>query len=260
MTYEGSSRVERFPVPRVALREAVLNALIHRDYMVPVPVQIRVYDDKLVLWNPAVLPEGWTQKTLLAPHQSHPPNPDLANTFFRAGEIEAWGRGIERIFAACKEAGIPKPRIRFDAGLWTEFAFSKEYLALIHGNQRRATVEATGSATPEVTPHVTPYVTPHVTAGRPGSQRGTPPVTAEVTAEVRLLRVMTKDLTRLALRAALGLKHDEHFRRMYLLPALESGLIEMTIPDKPTSRRQKYRITAAGRALIQANETKGRPR
>lgn len=95
VTYEGIVRVERFPVPREALREAVLNALIHRDYMVPVSVQIRVYDDKLVLWNPAVLPEGWTQKTLLAPHQSHPPNPDLANTFFRAGEIEShylWGR------------------------------------------------------------------------------------------------------------------------------------------------------------------------
>ena len=57
VTYEGIVRVERFPVPREALREAVLNALIHRDYMAPVPVQIRVYDDKLVLWNPAVLPD-----------------------------------------------------------------------------------------------------------------------------------------------------------------------------------------------------------
>ena len=148
VTYEGSVRVERFPVPREALREAVLNALIHRDYMVPAPVQIRVYDDKLVLWNPAVLPEGWTQKTLLAPHQSRPPNPDLANTFFRAGEIEAWGRGIERIFSACKAAGTPKPRIRFDAGLWTEFPFSKEYLALIRGRQH---VDASSPATLEVT-------------------------------------------------------------------------------------------------------------
>lgn len=71
---------------------------------------------------------------------------------------------------------------------------------------------------------------------------------------------MTRDLTRQAMQAALGLKNDEHFRKMYLLPALEHGLIEMTIPDKPTSRLQKYRITDAGRKLRQAAETKDRLR
>ncbi len=235
VTYEGIVRVERFPVPREALREAVLNALIHRDYMVPVPVQIRVYDDKLVLWNPAVLPEGWTQETLLSLHQSHPTNPDLANAFFRAGEIEVWGRGIERIFAACKEAGTPKPRIRFDAGLWMEFPFSRAYLALVHGKQRPADEEATDPVTAVVTTEVT----------------------AEVTAEVRLLRVITRELTRQALQAALGLKGNEHFRKKYLLPALAQGLIEMTIPDKPNSRLQKYRITKAGRQRVQAAKSGG---
>ncbi len=116
VTYEDIVRIERFPVPREALREAVLNALVHRDYMNTAPIQIRVYDDRLVLWNPAVLPEGWTQQTLLEPHTSQPHNPDVANTFFRAGEIEAWGRGIERMFAACREAKTPEPQIRFDAG------------------------------------------------------------------------------------------------------------------------------------------------
>lgn len=64
VTYEGIVRVERFPVPRDALREAVLNALVHRDYHTPAPIQIRVFDDRLVLWNPAVLPEGWTVESL----------------------------------------------------------------------------------------------------------------------------------------------------------------------------------------------------
>ena len=65
----------------------------------------------------------------LAPHASRPFNPDIANAFFRAGEIEAWGRGIERIFTACREAGLPVPNFRFDgSGLWTEFAFAAEYL------------------------------------------------------------------------------------------------------------------------------------
>jgi len=102
---------------------------VHRDYAVTAPVQIRVYEDRLVIWNPAVFPEGWSQQTLVGRHVSHPYNPDISNTFFRAGEIEAWGRGIERIFAACRKAGTPKPRLRFDAGgIWTEFAFGPDYL------------------------------------------------------------------------------------------------------------------------------------
>jgi hypothetical protein len=75
--------------------KGVLNAVVHRDYMISAPIQIRVYDDRLVLWNSATLPEGWTQETLLGAHQSQPANPDIANTFFRAGEIEAWGRVSE---------------------------------------------------------------------------------------------------------------------------------------------------------------------
>lgn len=71
---------------------------------------------------------------------------------------------------------------------------------------------------------------------------------------------MTTDLTRQAMQTALGLRNDEHFRKTYLVPALERGLVEMTIPDKPTSRLQKYRITEAGRTLLRAAETKDRPR
>jgi len=157
VAYEDIVRVERFPVPREALREAVLNALVHRDYMNTAPIQIRVYDDQLVLWNPAVLPEGWTQQTLLEPHTSQPQNPDIANTFFRAGEIEAWGRGIERMFAACREAKTPEPRIRFDAGgIWTEFVFSAAYLDGLAGEPQQADAEKTPVKTRVQTPVKTP--------------------------------------------------------------------------------------------------------
>jgi ATP-dependent DNA helicase RecG len=114
--------------------------------MTPAPIQIRIYEHKLMLWNPATLPEGWTEENLLAPHASWPFNPDIANVFFRAGEIEAWGRGIERIFAACREAETPAPRLRFDgSGLWTEFTFSDEYLQLMSGSNQ----EARGKTPPE---------------------------------------------------------------------------------------------------------------
>ena len=79
----------------------------------------------------------------------------------------------------------------------------------------------------------------------------TPPVTGEVTGEVtRLLAVLQGEMKRSDIQAALGLKHEDHFRESYLRPALKVGAIEMTIPDKPRSSRQKYRLTAAGQKWV----------
>jgi ATP-dependent DNA helicase RecG len=156
VTYEGIQRVERWPVPRDALREAVLNALVHRDYAVPAPVQIRVMDDRLVFWNPAVLPDGWTIDTLRGPHASRPYNPELANAFFRAGEIEAWGRGIERIYEVCRKDGSPPPELRYEAGgLWLEFPFAQDYLRAIAGSLSRNPAGLLGVATQETTQETT---------------------------------------------------------------------------------------------------------
>ena len=66
----------------------------------------------------------------------------------------------------------------------------------------------------------------------------------EVTPEVRLVQVLVGEMTRQQLQQALGLKDDDHFRKAYLQPALDAGLIEMTVPDKPRSSRQKYRLPA----------------
>ena len=80
------------------------------------------------------------------------------------------------------------------------------------------------------------------------------PVTAQVTAQVaQVVRACDKPLSRDELQAKLGLEHREHFRKSYLVPALASGLIERTIPDKPRSRRQKYRLTAPGSAWLAAH-------
>ena len=107
ISYEGIQRIETYPVPEGALREAVLNAIVHRDYAIPAQIQIRIYADRLQIWNPGELPEGWSLEKLLGQHPSRPFNPDVANAFFRAGEIETWGRGIQRILEACREAGTP---------------------------------------------------------------------------------------------------------------------------------------------------------
>lgn len=127
ISYEGIQRVETYPVPEGTLREAVLNAVVHRDYAVAAQIQIRVYADRLKIWNPGGLPENWSLERFLGQHPSQPSNPDIANAFFRAGEVESWGRGIQRIFEACLEADTPEPTIQVEPYIWFEFMFSEAY-------------------------------------------------------------------------------------------------------------------------------------
>ncbi|MGD9975725.1 MAG: Fic family protein [Desulfatirhabdiaceae bacterium] len=76
----------------------------------------------------------------------------------------------------------------------------------------------------------------------------------QVTGEVlKLICAMTGELKRTEIQKKLGLKHEDHFREAYLLPSLNTGLIEMTIPGKPKSSKQKYRLTDKGRMLLEKN-------
>ncbi len=109
ISYEGVTRVTDYPVPRSALREAIFNAIVHRDYTTGIPIQIKVFPDSVIIYNDGRLPENWTVNNLLEKHRSRPYNPKIAYTFYRAGYIETWGRGIERITTACKDAGKREP-------------------------------------------------------------------------------------------------------------------------------------------------------
>ncbi|SMB79529.1 putative transcriptional regulator, partial [Hymenobacter roseosalivarius DSM 11622] len=114
--YEGVQRTEAFMFPPEALREALLNALAHKDYSSGTPVQISVYDDRLVFWNEGQLPDQWTVENLTRKHPSRPFNPDVANTLFRAGYIESWGRGTLKMINECRRHALPVPRYTFEAG------------------------------------------------------------------------------------------------------------------------------------------------
>lgn len=127
ISYEGLYRKERFPLPIPALREVLLNAVVHKDYGVHTAIQISIYPNKLMLWNPGQLPENWTLEKLLGKHESIPYNPDIANAFFRAGLIESWGRGIERIIETCQKENYPLPEWKVEPnGLWVIFTFEEQ--------------------------------------------------------------------------------------------------------------------------------------
>ena len=109
ITYEKDVRVETYPFPREGVREAIYNALGHNNFAQGVPIQIRIEDDAMYISNSGILPKDWTTKTLMQRHRSNPFNPSIANVFYRAGYIEAWGRGIQKICESCRELGIPDP-------------------------------------------------------------------------------------------------------------------------------------------------------
>ncbi len=119
--FEGMNRIETLEIPEEALREIICNAIAHKDYT-GAPVQMRVWDDRVEIWNEGVLPMGYTPATLLTTHSSRPRNKNIANVFFKAGFIDAWGRGYKKIREGFEQVGLPMPTIEtVDGGVKVTF-------------------------------------------------------------------------------------------------------------------------------------------
>jgi len=196
--------------PEDAVREAIINALSHRDYADGGTVQVRIYDNCMEVWNPGSLPHDLTIKNLYRMHRSHPRNVQLAGAFFRANYVEQWGSGTLRMIETCKRHNI-KVEFENEANTFIVRFRKKESL------HNKATQSPTQS---------------------------TDPVMKLVNALQR------EELSSGQLRQIIGVKHRPTFRKNYLHPALSRGLVRMTVPDQPNSRMQKYRLTAKGKAAI----------
>ena len=113
-------RVDEPMYPSEALREAIANAICHRDYSIGGgSIAIAVYDDRLEVTSSGTLHFGLTPEALFAPHESLPWNPLIAGVFYRRGIIERWGRGTIRIAELAEKAGLPKPEIEDIGGCVT---------------------------------------------------------------------------------------------------------------------------------------------
>ncbi|MEJ8802811.1 ATP-binding protein [Pontibacter sp. H249] len=110
ISYQGLQRVESSEYPYEALREILLNAIVHRTYTTA-PVQISIYNDRLIVWNEGSLPDNLSVEDLKRKHPSLPRNPVLADACFKGGLIEAWGRGTVKIMEECQRLGLPEPDI-----------------------------------------------------------------------------------------------------------------------------------------------------
>jgi ATP-dependent DNA helicase RecG len=199
--------------PEEAVREALINALAHRDYSAASGgVSIHVYPRRLEIWNSGALPEGVTEQSLLKGQISILRNPDIAHVLYLRGFMEKAGRGSVLMVQKCLDSGLPSPFWKSDPKLGVTVTFS------------------TPEGTPEGTPEVAPEVAPEV---------------------IKLLKHLTGEMSRKDLQEAIGLRDAEHFRKSYINPALESKAIEMSIPEKPTSSKQRYRISGVGKHLLE---------
>ena len=102
-------RQEKWEYPPDAIREAIINAIAHRDYYSSANVHISIFDDRIEIWNPGKLPPPLTPKDLKEEHKSIPVNPSLANLLFLIKYIERWGTGTNDIIKWCREEDLPEP-------------------------------------------------------------------------------------------------------------------------------------------------------
>lgn len=228
ITYEGIYRKDNMEYPEEALREAIINAVIHRNYM-GAHTQLRIDPESLNLWNEGGLPPGIGVADLKKWHLSRPRNELLADVFFKAGMIEAWGRGTIKIVDECKKAGLPEPEFREQfGGLSVHFRKAdKAQVGAQSGAQSQARSVLRGERTgrrPELQPE---------------------------SLDIRVMRLLIQaPLSKAELSASLGHKVISGHLNKVIRELLQNKTIEYTIPDKPQSRMQKYRLTEKGRRLV----------
>ena len=239
ITFKGMNRIEKLEVPEEALREILYNAIIHKDYT-GVHIQMRVWDDYCEVWNEGDLPIGFTPETLLGQHASRPRNRNIANAFFKAGFIDAWGRGYKKIREGFEGAGLPMPKIESAfGGVRVTFQrnnvnVSKTAAEIIYERQTPSDKDLSQALSPVLSP-----VCPQLTDS----------LLSKIGAVIAALIQENGSISELMEHA--GEKNKNRFRQNVLNPLVITGLIELTIPDIPNSPKQKYALTEKGKALIQ---------
>ncbi|MEK6775947.1 MAG: helix-turn-helix domain-containing protein [bacterium] len=134
------AREEIWDYPIEALREALINAVCHRDYTIPSNTEVRIYDDRLIVWNPGGLPLGITMDDLYKPHPSVLRNKGIGEIFYDVGLIEQWGSGIDKMRSACLKSGLPEPQFEEYQGFRVIFrkdVYTEEYLRNLGLNERQ---------------------------------------------------------------------------------------------------------------------------
>ena len=199
--------------PVQAVREGLVNAFAHRDYSdFSGGIAVHVYPNRLEIWNSGPFPEGITPATLASGHLSILRNPDIAHVLYLRGRMEKIGRGSLLILRLCEEAKLPKPTWQSDANRGVTLTFFAP-IGTKKGSRR----------------------------DQDGTKKGLSRDLEE------LLRLFDGEHSIAELQERIGRSNRTKFRDQLLNPLIEAGLVEMTDPEKPTSKNQRYRLTEDGK-------------
>ena len=216
---ETMRRETRYEVPHRAIREAVANAVAHRDYRIASTVDVALFDDRIEIWSPGSLPAGMTLDLLRKDHASVLRNAALAEMLYLAGYIEHWGTGIRNMQTWMREYGLSEPEYRED-GL--------SFVTVLKRKQA---------------------------AAHPASTMQAPcKYHASIMQVKKALEFCLSPQKRGDIQQHLDLKNRDHFRKTILNPMVEEELLALTVPDKPKSPKQHYMTTDKGKQLLKASE------
>ena len=239
----GVYRQDVYEIPPIAIRELIVNAVAHRNYLVPACIQIAIYDDRLEVTSPGSLPMGMTIEKMKS-GQSLIRNHALARALSYMNLIENWGSGIRKITDSCLDAGLNAPEF-----IDMEISVRVNIYRIHVVENETDVVENTPQVMNDT--HQVTITSDPVTAPSDPVTAMSDPVTAMSDSVLQLLKVFGDEvLSPAELRKRMGISHRTYFRKHYLTPALQSMLIEQVFPDKPNSRNQAYRITQRGRDVL----------
>jgi ATP-dependent DNA helicase RecG len=224
------SEAERFwNFPRVAIEEAIVNAVYHRSYEEREPIEVRIDPEALVVLSFPGPDRSVRMEDLRAGKavSRRYRNRRIGELLKELDLTEGRSTGVPKILRAMRENGSPPAEFESDED-------RTYFMIRLPVHERADRGDGSGEARLVATPHVTPQVTPHVT----------PQVTPQVE---RLLAVVEGELLREQLQRRLRISDRKYLRIEFLAPAISAGLLEMTIPDKPNSRKQRYRLTDLGK-------------
>lgn len=231
----GLKREEQLEIPVEALREALINALCHRQYeKYNLTIGIAIYDDRIEIENPGVLAPPLTPETIKQPHISYPYNPIMADVLFRTTFLENWGSGASRIIDACRKQNVADPDWTTNGG-FVVVTFKRTNNA----NNSSGHVSSEGANGRQAGDK-------QETSGR---QAGDMQEICSETVSTLINKLPTDYHTLSEMMKVCGMRSRTTFLENYITPALESGYIERKYKESPKHPKQQYRLSDKAIAL-----------
>lgn len=245
-----------YEIPKEVVTEAIVNAVAHRDYTSDASVQVMLFADRLEVWNPGALPPPLTLDKLRVPHESVPGNPLLARAMYLVKYIEQMGTGTLDMIERCVGAGLREPEFEATGRFVTRIrraALAGQPVVFTDRDEVRNRTR--GEATSQPESRLESQLESTQLESAPGQLESTQPESRPESLRTRVLGLLVGGpLSKADLSGRLGQKQASGQLHEVVSRLVADRLIEYTVPDKPRSRLQKYRLTETGGAALATSE------